>query len=274
MFARAHARAPSLAYSLQAANRANAITVQTAAAVSLKPPLHVHLSPAIVLSCGGLTGEVHLGQRGLACAEMTSGVAQLPVRVRPARARRRVGWRLCLLAAGPRALAAVTVKSGGSVVRVKPTLGPEDSPQVLASSGDLVVAWKPPKLSMRRRMGGEPSDLEAWAAAAAGAATAVTTLGRGIGGLVLLSRRRESAKETAAAIRDGRAKATLHAVVQGEPEEAAVCGEGPGHRLEVVEACEGLKLGRLSLLKATVQYEEGIEKQAGVQQCWGIRSIN
>ncbi|OLP93337.1 hypothetical protein AK812_SmicGene24792 [Symbiodinium microadriaticum] len=140
--------------------------------------------------------------------------------------------------------------------------------QVIASSGDLLVAWKPPKLSMRRRRGGEASDLEAWAAAAAGAATAVTTLGRGIGGLVLLSRRRESAKEAAAAIKGGQAKASLHAVVQGEPvlQDAAVFDEGqplggPESRLEVTRACEGLKLGRLSLLKVTLQYEEGIEKQ-------------
>ncbi|CAE7235926.1 prmC [Symbiodinium sp. CCMP2592] len=199
---------------------------------------------------------------------MTAGIA-LPLRVRPGAPtpRRRGGWRLCLLAAAPRALATVAIKQPGTPVRLP--VSSEDSPQVIASNGDLLVAWKPPKLSMRRRRGGEASDLEAWAAAAAGAATAVTTLGRGIGGLVLLSRRRESAKEAAAAIKGGQAKASLHAVVQGEPvlEDAGIFDEGgeplggPESRLEVLRACEGLKLGRLSLLKVTLQYEEGIEKQ-------------
>lgn len=120
------------------------------------------------------------------------------------------------------------------------SLANEDQPQVLQDAGDFLLAWKPPKMSMKRPRGGANSDFEAWA----GYKALPPLLGRGIGGLVLLAAR--DVKLSA----DLSGEASLAMVVQGEPsEEELRNAEGPLRSLRVLNASEGLHLGRLSLLE-------------------------
>lgn len=153
---------------------------------------------------------------------------------------------------------------------VEPTLCKvplEDKPWVVYDGGSLLVAWKPAKLSMRRLRGGAPSELEVWAASGAEGSLpglqlgALPMLGRGIAGLVVLGRQKEalSSAEAALAIGPGAcAEVAIVALVQGEPKaealaEAASVPLEPGGCLwdiQVLNASEGLRFGRLSIVRA------------------------
>ncbi|CAJ1349887.1 unnamed protein product [Effrenium voratum] len=118
---------------------------------------------------------------------------------------------------------------------------PEDHPQVLHEEEDLLVAWKPPKMSMKRPKGGL-SEFEAWAHGLDRWVPRSPLLGRGIGGVVLLAREPGDSWKP---------EATLALLVQGEPSQATLDAAvgGPLRSLRVITASEGLHLGRLSLLE-------------------------
>ncbi|CAK9051508.1 Release factor glutamine methyltransferase (RF MTase) (N5-glutamine methyltransferase PrmC) (Protein-(glutamine-N5) MTase PrmC) (Protein-glutamine N-methyltransferase PrmC) [Durusdinium trenchii] len=124
-------------------------------------------------------------------------------------------------------------------------LGNEDHPQVLCQDEQLVMAWKPPKMSMMRQRGGRPSEFEAWA----GYRALPPLLGRGVGAVALLSRHDGAGDDLPAA------EASLAVLVQGEPskEELADAERGPVQDMAVTCASEGLYLGRLSLLEGELR---------------------
>lgn len=96
-------------------------------------------------------------------------------------------------------------------------------------------------MSMKRPRGGGHSDFEAWA----GYKALPPLLGRGIGGIVLLAVRQDVKRPAESG------EASLAMVVQGEPseEELRKAEQGPLRSLRVLDASEGLHLGRLSLLE-------------------------
>lgn len=143
----------------------------------------------------------------------------------------------------------------------------EDKPSVvLDQGGALICAWKPAKMSMRRQLGGMPSEFEAWVLSGAGSAksglvpAAVPQLGRGVAGLVLLGRQSEALLGAEAALLAGSragTEASIAAVVQGEPSAETVAEaacedvEGLPIDLKVLRASEGLRFGRLSIVSVS-----------------------
>jgi len=142
-------------------------------------------------------------------------------------------------------------------VPVKFLEGSEAHPHIIADNGgDLAVAWKPANTSTTRLKGGLPSQLEAWAEGAYGDAergrvAVFPALGRPIGGLLFLSRVPEALKAASAALVSGEAEVSFTAVVAGEPNEETIAKarEAEGLDIRVIEASEGLQMGRLALLE-------------------------
>eukprot|EP00927_Polykrikos_kofoidii_P046349 TRINITY_DN40577_c0_g1_i1.p1 TRINITY_DN40577_c0_g1~~TRINITY_DN40577_c0_g1_i1.p1 ORF type:complete len:559 (-),score=71.07 TRINITY_DN40577_c0_g1_i1:31-1707(-) len=160
----------------------------------------------------------------------------------------------------------------GTAVEVRPPVQlaalsePEDRPQVVRDDGgELLVAWKPAKMSMKRPRGGGHSEMEAWAVTMPGlVASAAPNLGRAVGGLVFLGRNHETVKAAAASMSSDRSSADVIviAILQGEPTQAElanVLANARGSLLEVrvLEASEGLRLGRLSVVRARLRPGNG-----------------
>ncbi|CAK0819557.1 unnamed protein product, partial [Prorocentrum cordatum] len=143
-----------------------------------------------------------------------------------------------------------------------PSLVSESQPQVVVDrGGDLLIAWKPAKVSTRRLRGGLPSQLEQWAAHEVAGARAeeppavAPRLGRGVAGLVFLARTGAALREAEAALATGAAEASVTAVVQGRPPQGGLGAESGGRALEValLRSSEGLHLGRLSIVRAALR---------------------